>query len=406
MNRFSNILRRICAIVAGLVFFASGVLKLMDPVGSGLIVNEYFKFFHAGFLSGISLPAGFLVSLLEAVAGVALVTGVYRKAAAVVIAAMMAFFTVLTALLWIFNPVMDCGCFGEAVHLTHAQSFLKNIVLIGLLCAAFLPLRESAGAPVRKKISFWVLSVSVLGAGLFSLMVHPMTDFTQFNLSSKLLAAGGETGVPEYVSLFIYEKNGEEGAFTLDSLPDSTWTYVRTETSLKRDNIEETHYPELPVKDAGGNYRDSLAVGDRVLVVSSYRPDKFGAERWAHIADFIATASGKGFSVLLLSATTPERFESMLPESLSEEQRDCLMSSSYYSDYKTLIALNRSNGGVAYFHNGNLIDRWAVHQLPGENRLQRIVDRDATELMISSNTRSRLAFQAFFLYSVAIMLLL
>lgn len=33
-----NKVRRLCAVIVGLVFFVAGILKLMDPVGSMLIV--------------------------------------------------------------------------------------------------------------------------------------------------------------------------------------------------------------------------------------------------------------------------------------------------------------------------------------------------------------------------------
>ena len=45
-----RIVRRISAIIIGFVFFVAGLLKLMDPVGAGLVVEEYFKFLHLGFL--------------------------------------------------------------------------------------------------------------------------------------------------------------------------------------------------------------------------------------------------------------------------------------------------------------------------------------------------------------------
>ena len=42
--------RRICAVIVGTVLFVAGSLKLMDPVGAGLVVSEYFKFFHLYFI--------------------------------------------------------------------------------------------------------------------------------------------------------------------------------------------------------------------------------------------------------------------------------------------------------------------------------------------------------------------
>ena len=51
MKGFHLGLRRLCSILLGLVFFIAGMLKLMDPVGAGLVVEEYFEFFHLGWLA-------------------------------------------------------------------------------------------------------------------------------------------------------------------------------------------------------------------------------------------------------------------------------------------------------------------------------------------------------------------
>ena len=139
MKKAHHRLRRLAAFLIGLVFLASGLLKLLDPVGTGLIVSEYLKFFHLGFLQGAAKPLGMALSLVEAVTGAALVAGVYRKLMAVVASVLILFFTVITFILWIANPEMDCGCFGEAVHLTHAETLLKNLVLAALALLAFHP---------------------------------------------------------------------------------------------------------------------------------------------------------------------------------------------------------------------------------------------------------------------------
>ena len=43
-------IKRKAAILVGIVFLVSGLLKLADPVGTMLIVTEYCKFLHIGFL--------------------------------------------------------------------------------------------------------------------------------------------------------------------------------------------------------------------------------------------------------------------------------------------------------------------------------------------------------------------
>ena len=51
-------LRWLCRIAFALTFILSGILKLIDPVGTGLIVKEYLAFMHLGFLSGAAVGLG------------------------------------------------------------------------------------------------------------------------------------------------------------------------------------------------------------------------------------------------------------------------------------------------------------------------------------------------------------
>lgn len=396
--------RRFSAFLIGAVFFLTGSLKLMDLVGTGLIVGEYLKFFHIGFLSPVSMFLGEILSLVETVAGVALMTGVFRKIAALTTAVLTAFFTIVTLLLWIFNPSMDCGCFGEAIHLTHFQSFFKNVIL-SLMCAfAFFPVREYGRPRKLKYITFSLVTACALALGIHSLIFIPLVDFTPFNSSSMLYSAVGDsTSSDDYISLVVYSKNGNEGAFTLDKLPDSTWTYVRTETMLKRDNIDETSYPSLSFTDREGNYCDSLASSGLAMVSSVYNADKLSESKWRRIAGFVSDAEASGVTPLVLvAASSPE---SLIPASLTEEEKSMLRSALYTSDYKTLISLNRSNGGVTYFNDGNLIEKWSFRTIPGKDEITRLYDKDAVEIMLSASTKGRLTFQAYLLYTFALMLI-
>ena len=139
MKGFHSGLRRFCSVLLGMVYFIAGMLKLMDPVGSGLVVDEYLEFLHLGGLSFASKALGVTLALVETLTGAALIAGVWRRQVAALASILTAGFTALTLLLVIFNPEMDCGCFGEAIHLTHMQTFLKNVLLCLLCAGAFLP---------------------------------------------------------------------------------------------------------------------------------------------------------------------------------------------------------------------------------------------------------------------------
>ena len=121
-------IKRICAVIVGLVLLVAGLLKLMDPVGAGLVASEYLKFLGLDFLEPASRFFGIAMALLEAVLGAALITGVWPRLMALGSGILIGGFTLLTLALWIVDPPMDCGCFGEAIHLTHLQTLLKNVV--------------------------------------------------------------------------------------------------------------------------------------------------------------------------------------------------------------------------------------------------------------------------------------
>ncbi len=389
MNYYVTRLRRFCGFIAGIIFYISGILKVLDPVGAGLVMDEYFSFLHLGFLDFCSKILGTAIAFAETILGAALITGVWRRPTGIAALIMQGFFTLLTLALVIFNPEMDCGCFGEAIHLTHMQTFLKNIGILALLAVNFIPLK-GLGRPKRRKfVSFGIVAVSTLAFAVYSWMYIPLVDFTDYNTTAHLQTADDYTADDEdmYEAIFTYEKDGKQKTFDLDHLPDSTWTFVSTETVLKEDFMDEP--VSLSIYDNEGNYLDSLATEGKVMVISVYDPD-IRPSRWEEIKAFAAEAEAEGFRALILAADKGED----VPEGICK------------SDYKTLVTLNRSNGGATYFSDGYLIRKWARKAVPDTEELQRLQSESETETMIGHSSQSSLTFQAFLLYVFAVMLLL
>jgi uncharacterized membrane protein YphA (DoxX/SURF4 family) len=394
-------MKRFCGFITGFVFFLSGIVKLLDPVGAGLVMDSYFDFLHLGFMAPTSKFFGVAFALAETIIGTGLITGVWRKTVALSAIILQGFFTVLTLLLVIFNPEMDCGCFGEAIHLTHMQTFLKNIVLCALLAVYFYPPSQLGENKKRKYASFALVTISVLAFTAYSLMYIPLVDFTDFKPAAALMA-GENSGGDSYEAVFIYEKDGERQSFTLGHLPDSTWTFVDTETIMLESN--ESASVNLSIMDSEGDYHDSLATEGKVMVVSVHdisRKDR----RWVQTARFISNAEKAGFSVLLLVSSTQEDFDK-IASNLDTRTSDILRKHLYISDYKTLISMNRSNGGATFFCDGYLIRKWARRALPDMTNLEELVKADETEALIERSTNGDLTFQGFLLYVFAVMLLL
>ena len=388
MKKAHHRLRRFCAILIGLVFLVSGLLKLLDPVGTGLIVSEYFKFFHLGFLQGTAKGFGMVLSLLEAITGAALISGVYRRLTAAVTCILLVFFTTITVILWIANPAMDCGCFGEAIHLTHGQTLVKNLILLVLAIIAFIPF-QNFGVPRKgKKVAFVLAALSLVFALWYNARHLPLIDFTEFAPGSELFASldNDYQEMDGKVPSFIYERNGQRGSFTLDNLPDSTWTFVAVDTLTRSGMYKSASKPVLSFLDEEGNYQDELAVLGKVMVFSVYDPAKAD---WDRIRSQAAEARACGATPLIL--TVP-----------GEDVPDPV----YYADYKPLITLNRANGGATYFNEGELISKWSPRDIPAGEDLKGLLDREPVAASTDFIVGRRIRAQGFTIYLIALLLLL
>ncbi|MBR4775190.1 MAG: hypothetical protein IK008_03740 [Bacteroidales bacterium] len=347
MKKFHLHLRRYAASLVGIVFLISGILKIWDPVGTMLIVTEYFKFLGMPGLIPVAKGVGIAVAFLECTVGIGLITGVLRKVSAIAAYSLVGIFTILTLLLWIFNAPMDCGCFGQAFHLTHAQSFLKNVILLALCVAAFVPFREFGVAKTHRGVAASLAMISIIAATIYSNSHLPIVDFTAFNWGSQLSTA----------------LNDE------DSEADPHDAAI------------------LSFRDADGNYCDELAASERVIIFSVY--DTENAD-WARLEEqYRAAAATEALPlVLVASAENIQLPPDILP---------------YFCDYKTLITMNRSNGGGTYFYYGELIHKWSAQHFP--SKLSEDVADDPIALSTRHVTRRRITAQGFCVILAAILML-
>ena len=384
-------LKRFCGFIFGFVFFFSGIIKLMDPIGAGLVMKSYFEFMHLGFLVPAAGFFGTAFALAETLLGAALVCGVWRKQSGMVAIVMQSFFTLITLILLIFNPEMDCGCFGEAIHLTHLQTFIKNLILLALILTYYIPSRHLGETTRRKYVSFGIVCVSSIAFMIYSLLYIPLMDFTAYRPGAELLAAASKGGDDIYEAVFTYEKDGLQKDFVLNELPDSTWTFVSTKT-LSKTGADDTSI-ELSIFDAKSqSYADTLAAGGKVLVISIYDPE-INNHRWEEVEAIAQEAQIHGIRPLILTTELNN-----IPQSLIDLAYTC--------DYKTLISLNRSNGGITYFNNGILIKKWSRRTAPDTDEIQKIASGDSTETAIDYESKGSLGFQGFLLYVCAVLLLL
>src|SRR5687768_10469856 len=133
---FKKIADQVSRFFVGGLFIFSGLIKLNDPVGTKIKMEEYFGVFAEDFGSFFSafipfaMEIGMIMIILEIVLGVAVLIYYRMNITTVLLLLIMVFFTFLTFYSAYFNKVTDCGCFGDAIKLTPWESFYKDIILM------------------------------------------------------------------------------------------------------------------------------------------------------------------------------------------------------------------------------------------------------------------------------------
>ena len=256
-----KLLRIICRIAFGLLFVLAGFLKAIDPIGSALKIKEYLGAFHLSAIDGISTPLALLLTTAEFLVGVAILKGLQMKLFSKIGLAFISFFTILTLWITLAAPISDCGCFGQALHLSNRATFFKNLFLL-VTALIIYSQREKYHQIARPKVEWGYLTVYailIMGLQIFTLRNIPQIDFGIFKPGTDLIAKQQNNQEREYETTFIYSKDGVEQTFTINDLPDSTWTFVDAKTVLLKGTSQDASV-NFSFMDAQGN-----PVADEIL---------------------------------------------------------------------------------------------------------------------------------------------
>lgn len=220
---------RLLQVLLGLFFLFSSITKGIDPMGTGLKITEYLGLWGMPVDLPLATTLAVGLNVLEGLIGAFLLLGIWRRGTPIVALLFMIPMTCLTLYIYVANPVADCGCFGDALKISNGATLGKNVVLL-LLLIPLLRYRESLYRLGRSATQWITGAVEALLLGLFNnyqLLYLPVVDFRPYKEGtpmSHFVDQPADDGMR-----YIYEREGEERAFTTDELAsvDSTWTYVR-----------------------------------------------------------------------------------------------------------------------------------------------------------------------------------
>jgi uncharacterized membrane protein YphA (DoxX/SURF4 family) len=107
-NKYSLLAFRL---IVGGVFFASGLLKVGDPLAFAQDIKNFRIVSHeASFLAALILP------WIEILCGALLITGILRRPSALLASGLLIGFIILVAVTMARGIDTDCGCFGGLSH--------------------------------------------------------------------------------------------------------------------------------------------------------------------------------------------------------------------------------------------------------------------------------------------------
>ena len=374
----------------GAVFIVSGVTKFVDPVGFALKISDLL---HYPFLQTLSPAASIVLSTAEIVLGLAIWMRVHIRIVSIVTMVMMVLYTGFALYMAIGEPVSDCGCFGEAIYLTPWETFWKNVILLLMSICIFLYRKRFRTVSTPRWEMRVIIIFSVL-ALIFCTSIYltaPAIDFGPYSVGSNLMVQLEDArDANEFETVFTYSKDGESREFTLDNLPDESWTFEESHTvnAHKRTLFEKPPFQMRVTDRMDNDITEELLMLKYPLIMSVVRnPQGLAESAWREIAmvrDSVVACGG--YFMILLPSMDEQVDSSLNAYGLSSVELG-------FSDYRTLIAMMRSNGGFLYLNEGIVVAKVASGFVePRDTRA--FINGSADEEIVYRNIRRGVGLQA------------
>ena len=359
-------------IIVGLLFIVSGFVKVIDPIGLGFKLEEYFSpsVLDIPSLIDLSLPLAAFFSIFEIVLGFMLLLGVWRKFTVYALFLTILFFTFLTFYSAYFNKVTDCGCFGDALKLEPWTSFYKDVVLLVLIIILMI------GQKYIKPIFVNALNISVISIVTIASIViaylginHlPIIDFRAYAIGKDLVQGSKtaeELGLQSttYKTLFTL-KNKLDGSTIIvdDKKYVSQKLYQDTsvweiETDKTQNVIDKKGY-EAPIHDFyfdcdGEDKTAYYLQHPKVILFVIPFADKVNTEQINKLNQLASQAKTEGYEVVGVANNPIESIDFNL----------CFM------DQTTMKTIIRSNPGIVLISNGIVKAKYHYNDLPSVKQL-------------------------------------
>jgi hypothetical protein len=311
------------------------------------------------------------LSSIEFMMGLCILTAVYRQITTFCVLVFMSFMTLLTLYLAIFNPVHDCGCFGDALIITNWQTFYKNAFVL-LPAAVTVFINHKSMTPLYSRRVRWFIALYAYifptAFAYYNVCHEPVKDFRPYKTGNNIpqlmsFPADASQDVYDY----IYEKNGKKKTFTPETSPagDSTWTFVEAKL------VKQGYVPPITTfelyDEEGNNLAGDILSDDRgVFLLVSPKLEKANDKSIDEINNIYDFAVENQLKFYCLTNSDAQDIQSWVNNTGAEYP--FLM-----ADDVTLKTMIRSNPGLVLLKSGTVLDKFHYNDLPSENDIYNIL---------------------------------
>lgn len=356
-------LYKIIALLVGVLFIFSGLIKLNDPIGTAIKFEEYFEVFAASFWSGFAqlTPYSVIFSLIfciaEIVLGVMLLLRYKPTLTLWLLFILISFFTFLTFYSAYYNKVTDCGCFGDAIKLKPWESFTKDIILLVLILVLFFTRRgiQANKSKIAPLVTLFTVIIT-LGLGLYALMYLPFIDFRAYKVGTDIPKHMQPSAPLKYK--YIMERNGKIFEFT-EYPSDTTYTFkeaviVNPEAMPKINDYN--------LWNEEGDQTQASLTGKKLLVVF-HTLDDVNPKETESVNKLIEELKGSDIEPVAVTSSGADEFEAF--------RHEAQLAVPYcFADAVMLKTMMRANPGLVLLKDGVVKGKWSWRNTPDKLTLQ------------------------------------
>lgn len=361
--------RTFARLVVGILFIISGLIKINDPVGTQIKLEEYFEVFADSFspvflsLVPAALFLSVFLSVLEIVLGVALLLRFRPKLTTATLLVIIVFFTGLTFFSAYTGKVTDCGCFGDVLKLTPWQSFIKDIVLLVLILFLFISYWKGPRPEPTPGAGLWVAASAIVFTGLaiYAIEHLPYFDFRAYKVGVHIPTAMQPTEPYRYA--YIMSKGGQD--YELTDYPAETEGYEYKDIKLLNPSAAPK-ITDFGVWNPEEDLTEKVLQGKKLLVIV-HKVENADTDNIPAIRRLAESLQGR-VDVLVLTSSAEASYEAFRHENQ-------LAIPYAFADATLLKTIMRANPGLVLMQNGTVKGKWHHNDTPDRAEVLKLLNK-------------------------------